>query len=313
MGFRKRYAELKHQAEVKESDLAVLTRGLKSKDMVQTVKRTRREAVFAMEKVREIIRDAYNSETALGAMKVLEQCRQDPDYILQVEDYVPVASFLVFKILQTNAQRVSVIIGLTLKEFSEATPVSIPEKPDDDRVMISVTEHKTGDQAPAVLILGRQFYRQLRCFVRHVRPLCYAADELLNRPGDTVFINMTNSSGAPKAENLQQTKDTSTVNKWLKTISPLSATILRKASTINARQKAPEKAGKIAKFLNHSQATADRYYVLGDRVQHAPEVHLLIGETMGTGDVLDTDQWRQADEEQDPTTSSTTEEANRRM
>ena len=116
---------------------------------------------------------------------------------------------------------------------------------------------------------------------------------------------MTNSSGAPK--------DVTTVNKWLKNISPLSATILRKASTINARQKAPEKAGKIAKFLNHSQATADRYYDLGDRVQHAPKVHQLIGETMGTGNVLDTDQWRQADGDYDPSTITSTEEGNTRM
>ena len=79
-----------------------------------------------------------------------------------------------------------------------------------------------------------------------------------------------------------------TVNNWIQKMYPnVSAAQLRKAATIPGRKKAPEKADRMAKFLNHSRKTADTYYGMRDRIQHAPEVHQLIGETMGTGEVLD--------------------------
>ena len=305
--FLQRYESLKSRAKTMCNDLNMLIKGLKSKDKVKTVERTRQEELFAREKVVGLIDQAYNSENARRAMKVLDECRDNPDYTLSVEDYTLVAALFVFRLVQTCAQRVSVIIGLTLREFCEATLDSNPKSSNDGKWLITVVRHKTGDQAPAVLVVNSKFHQQLSCFMTSVRPLCYTADDELNNPDDTFFVNFTNSSGIPTAKNLKPSVDATTVNKWLKKLSPLCATILRKASTINVRQRAPESADKVAKFLNHSKATADRYYALGDRVQHAPEVHQLIGETMGTGDVLDTDQWTQADGDHG------TEDGNRRM
>ena len=68
--FLQRYESLKSRAETMRNDLLMLIKGLKSKDQVKTVQRTRREELFAREKVVDLIDEAYNSETARRAMNI---------------------------------------------------------------------------------------------------------------------------------------------------------------------------------------------------------------------------------------------------
>ena len=160
----------------------------------------------------------------------------------------------------------------------------------DDRVRLAVFDHKTGDQQTAILLLSRQLYQMLEVFRIHIRPQV-TGPEGLSGDNDTLFVKFSKANGCFSARSLDHSRDSTTINRWIRRLAPANATELRKASTIRGRTANPEVARPLARFLCHTDQTADRHYNLGQRIRDAPIAHTVIANAMGSGMLLD-EQWR---------------------
>ena len=181
-----------------------------------------------------------------------------------IKDVKLLTAFAAAVIVYRNCQRSGVVENLTVGEFNERLEA------DDDKIIISCINHKTGPQGRAQLVVTKQAERILLQYKHLIRA------HLEPATGCNTLFFLT-SNGKRYTQVYRRIKEAATINGLKDVIPPPPKMYRIVVSTEAARSLNDCTLRMVARHLSHSENTSRRYYEFSN-TSDATEAHDTIQE-----------------------------------
>lgn len=200
------------------------------------------------------LQDFQETEPALAAQNL---SIKSSVITLDAKQFISVRDYLIVRLTLENGQRPGPMETATVRDFR------CPEKGEKGSVMF-VTWHKTSRGGPAPISMTDKLYSKIHTYVKNIRPHIAQKDE------DNPFV-MQAGVAFPDG-----TIGKRVVEWWQKAKGRrINSTQIRKMAASTLHEANPVEKRKVHKHMCHSEATADQYYMMGERTRQALESHTI--------------------------------------
>ena len=185
---------------------------------------------------------------------------------LDAKQFICVRDYLIVRLALENGQRPGPMETATVRDFRCA------KKGEKGSVMF-VARHKTSRGGPAPISMTDELYSKIHTYVKNIRPHIAQKDE------DNLFVTQAGVAfpdgtiGKRVVEWWQKAKGRRINSTQIR---KMAASTLHEANSVEKR--------KVHKHMCHSEATADWYYMTGERTRQALESHTILRKNLGLDD-----------------------------